>query len=82
MKLIDASRAYDGQGALLNGIHDGVRIPREPCLYRKGYPWARLNRALWRVGHALGRLPLMGRIVSTDSQPRNTRRIHHQTRAA
>lgn len=82
MKLIDASRAYDGQGALLNGIHDGIRIPREPCLYRKGYPGATWNRALWFLGHAIGRLPLVGRVVETDAKPRFLKRVRNRPKAA
>lgn len=74
MKLIDASRAYDGQGAFRNGLHDAILVPREPCLYRKGYPGAVLNRALWFLGRLLGRLPFMRSITRTYAGPRVVRR--------
>lgn len=66
MKLIDVS-AYDGQGAFKNGIHDGIRVPRERCLYRKGHRRSTLNRALWFLGHAVGRLPFMSAITQTSA---------------
>jgi hypothetical protein len=56
VKLINASKAYDGQGAFLNGIHDGVSLPRYERLYRAGYARARIQHAVWCIGFAIGRL--------------------------
>lgn len=52
MKLkINATRAYDGQGPLKNGIHDGAAGMNER-LYRIGA----LDHLLWLLGQRIGRL--------------------------
>jgi hypothetical protein len=60
---LDCTRAYDGQGAFRNGLHDAIRLPSERRLYRSGHPWAWLKHALWSLGNWLGRFGLARLLV-------------------
>ncbi len=64
MKL-DCTRAYDGQGAFRNGLHDAIRCPHERRLYRPGHPWAWLNHLLWSLGRWLGSRRMVGLLIVT-----------------
>lgn len=59
--MIDCSKAYDGQSAFRNGIHDAIRLPTEKSLYRSGA----LNKLMWKLGNVVGRLPLIHAVVRT-----------------
>lgn len=62
--MIDCTRAYDGQSAFRNGLHDAIRCPKERRLYRPGHAWAWLNHLLWKLGRWLGSFPSIAQFIS------------------
>jgi hypothetical protein len=57
MKLLNISKTYDGQNAFFNGMHDAIRLPNEPNLYREGL----INKVLWYLGRKVGALSVVGK---------------------